>query len=378
VSPFFLFKSQTTRDSTEPYRLSAAEVADRLAFSLWASIPDERLVRLAREGDLLEEETLLSEMRRLLADERSRGLATEFAGTWFKFRDFQAEASPDTEKFPLYDDRLAEAMEEESIRFFADLFRNDGSIRNLFTADYKFIDERLAELYGIDDYKGKGWKKVEVPERLRGGLLTMASVLTKTSEPLRTSPVRRGTWLLEDVLGAEMPPPPPNVEPLSEDETNEDGHTIAEQLEAHREKAECAVCHDKIDPLGLALENFNPIGQWRESLSNGDAVTATATTADGVALEGFTSLRAYLVEHQLDRFLLQFNRKLLGYMLGRGVEVGDTALLECMQAALEENDYQVSAAIAEVVTSRQFLFRRDPAPDEFASVSDNSTPSESP
>jgi hypothetical protein len=358
MSPHFLFKSRRTLNSTEPYRLTAHEVADRLSFTIWGSIPDRDLIDLAESGELLQQDVLLAQTRRMLRDDRARGLATEFAGVWFKFRDF--EANPDQEKFPSFDQKLYDAMEEEAIRFFADLFQNDGSIQDILTADYKLINGLLAEHYGIEGVNGEEWQRVPAPEHLKGGILTMAGVLTKTSAPLRTSPVLRGTWLLEDVLGEEMPPPPPNVPELSEDETNEAGLTIAQQLAAHRERPECASCHNKIDPLGLALENFDPIGQWRETVAEGQPVTNEATTADGVNLNGVESLREYLVSQKLDSLMRQFNRKLLGYALGRGVEVGDAALLERMRQAMTENDFRFLPALEQVVTSKQFLYRRDP------------------
>ncbi len=358
MSPHFLFKSQRSLDSTEPYRLTAHEVADRLSFSIWGSIPDRELIDLAESGKLLEEAVILEQTRRMLRDARARGLATEFAGVWFKFRDF--EANPDQEKFPKFDQQLYEAMEEEAVRFFADLFQNDGSIQDILTADYKLVNKRLAEHYGLENFQGEEWQRIVAPNHLKGGILTMAAILTKTSAPLRTSPVLRGTWLLEDVLGEEMPPPPPNVPELSENETNEQGLTIAQQLAAHRARPECASCHDKIDPLGLAMENFDPIGQWREEVAAGEPVTNTATTADGVPLDGVESLRDYLVREKLDSLVSQFNRKLLGYSLGRGVEVGDAALLERMEQAMAANDYRLLPALEQVVTSKQFLYRRDP------------------
>ena len=361
MSPYFLFKHQRTLDSQQPYRLTAHEIADKLAFTLWGSIPDRELIDLAESGELLKEEVILEQTRRMLQDDRARGLATEFAGVWFKFRDFDAD--PDEKKFPDFNIRLHMAMEEEAIRFFTDLFQNDGSMRDILTADYKIVNERLASHYGIDGVEGDQWQRVSVPSQLQGGLLTMASILTKTSAPLRTSPVLRGTWLLEDVLGEHMPPPPPNVGQLSEGETNEKGMTIAEQLAVHRDRPECASCHNKIDPLGLAMENFDPIGQWRENVAKGQPVANEATTADGVPLDGMESLRNYLVDHKLDSFVHQFNRKFLGYALGRGVEVGDGPLLKEMEQAMIEDDYRFLPALEKVVTSKQFLYRRDPDPN---------------
>ncbi len=363
VSPHFLFRHQRSTDSAEPYPLDDYEIASRLSFFLWASIPDDELLDLAAEGRLRDPNTLQAQARRMLADEKARALATDFAGQWLHFDGFDTFSGPDSERFPEFTDSLRWAMHGESVAFFDDLFRNDRSVLRLIDANDTFVNEELAQLYGIEGVSGDKLRQVELADGRRGGILGMGSVLTQTSTPLRTSPVHRGVWVLEQVLGEKLPTPPADIPPISDDETDEHGLTATEQLAQHRADPNCASCHDRIDPIGLALENFDPIGRWRETDSAGNSVESLAKRADGEIIDGVIGLREYLLIRQ-DEIVRQFCRKLTGYALGRAVQPGDAALLDRMQAALESNEFQFTAALDELILSRQFLERRDPIDDD--------------
>ena len=240
--------------------------------------------------------------------------------------------------------------------FLTDLFQNDRPLTNLLDSDYSFINHELAEHYGIAHDGSDEFNRVLIDEH-RGGLAGMGLFLTKTSLPLRTSPVQRGVWMLEKLLGDELPNPPADVPSLSEDDQNELGENIQQQLQRHRESATCASCHNKIDPLGIALENYDPIGRWRETDRDGTPLATDSISHDGFDLRGARAIKQYLRSRQ-DEVFRHFNRKLLGYALGRSVGPGDKHLLARMQAELVSNNYQVSAVIKEIVASPQFRRRR--------------------
>ena len=286
----------------------------------------------------------------MLKDERARSLATDFAAQLWQFGGFEDFDGPDSKRFVAFTPKIRSAMLAETTEFIADLFMNDGSLENILSADYTFANADLAKFYGLPKISGNQMRRVAAP-RERGGLVTMGMFLTQTSLPLRTSPVQRGTWVWRDVLGRGLPAPPPNVPELSEDETNDKGQTVREQLEIHRADPNCASCHARIDPPGIALEAFDPIGRLREGYET------EATTHDGVELNGVIGLRDYLRSHR-DEFFAHFNRKLLGYALGRAVQLGDDELLERMGSKLKESGYRFSSLVQEIVTSKQFRFRR--------------------
>ena len=341
-------KSLLTSTATRP--LSARELASRLSFFLWGSIPDEHLIAAA---DLTNPGVLRQHARRMLNDERARSLATEFASQLWQFGSFEDFNGPDSKRFAEFTPTIRSAMLAETIEFVADLFMNDESLENLLSADYTFANANLAKFYGLPQIRGPQMRRVDVPEG-RGGLVTMGLFLTKTSLPLRTSPVQRGTWVYRDVLGRSLPAPPPNVPDLSEDETNDQGQTVREQLEIHQADPNCASCHAKIDPPGIALEAFDPIGRFRSGYET------ETTTHDGVNLRGVAGLKHYLKTHR-DEFFAHFNRKLLGYALGRAVQLGDEALLIRMNRRLKEDGYQFDSLVEEIVTSIQFRHRRTTA-----------------
>lgn len=365
VSPAFLYRTvlmpedfaKQAEEGSETRPLDSYELASRLSFFLWASIPDDELLALAETDQLRELEVLLAQTRRMIRDERVRGMAREFGGQWLGFAGFKDFTGPDTERFPEFTPSLAEAMEQEGIAFFEDLVRNDRPVTALVTANWTFANAELANHYGLPGITGTDMQRVMTDGTPRGGVLGMGAVLARSSEPLRTSPVHRGVWVLEQILGEHLPPPPANVQPLSDDEVNPAGESIVEQLAKHRAQAHCAVCHDRIDPLGLTLENFDPVGRWRESDRFGEPIEAHAALKSGQTLTGTADLRDHLAQ-QDDVIVRQFCRKMLGYALGRGLQPGDSLLIQSMQKRLKEEDQRVSLAVEMIVMSPQFRERR--------------------
>lgn len=381
-SPHFIYKQYPAAASKVPNgrsgtaALSSHALATRLAFFLWGSLPDDKLLERANHDELQDPAILRREAQRMLADPRARSLATDFAGQLWDFADFRNFTNPDESRFPEFTPELRAAMAGEVEAFLTDLFQHDRPLTNILGADYTFANELLAAHYEIDvgdeatsppvDLNRpvpKGlvapsptFRRVHLPSQ-RGGLATMGLFLTKKSLPLRTSPVQRGVWVMENLLGRHLPNPPADVPPLSDDDTNQDGENIRQQLERHRAQASCASCHDKIDPLGISLENFDAIGRWRELERDGTALATVAETHDGAQLEGSVGLQAYLMTHR-DEFVNHFNRKLLGYALGRSVHIGDRALLQRMSQRLEEEQFAFSVLIDEIVCSPQFRTKR--------------------
>lgn len=361
-SPHFIYKQFTTvanngasNSSTLP--LSSHALATRLAFFLWGSIPDERLLELASRNELQNPEILKQEARRMLKEPEARSLAVDFAGQLWDFSDFRSFNNPDKKRFPNFTPELRDAMAQEVEVFLADVFQNDRPLTNILQSDYTFANSVLAEHYGIDAAGfSNEFRRIRGPKK-RGGLATMGLFLTKKSLPLRTSPVQRGVWVMERLLGRYLPNPPADVPSLSEDDTNKAGENIRQQLERHRAQASCAGCHEKIDPLGISLENFDAIGRWRETERDGSALATVAESHDGVRLEGSAGLQAWLMKHRAE-FIDHFNRKLLGYALGRSVHIGDQALLQRMSRRLEDNQFRFSVLIDEIVVSPQFRLRR--------------------
>jgi len=360
MSPYFVYRhpvqpGEQIGAATRP--LTDLELASRLSFSIWASIPDEELIQVALDGRLSNPDELKAQARRMLQDPRAAALGEEFAAQWFRFDNFDRFEEPDSEMFPEWKPEIARAMYEEMRMFFVDLVQNNRPITNVLDADYTFLNGALVEHYGIEGVEGSHMRPVALNNPGRGGVLGMGAMLTKTSAPLRTSPVKRGVWVIEELLGEELPTPPADVEPLSDTERNDEGLTIPEQLAVHRDNPSCSGCHQKFDPLGIALENFDPIGRWREKDTAGDPLATTDTMPDGTELTGFSALREYLVANR-SHFVHHFCRKLLGYMLGRGVQAGDRELLSRMEKALAENDYRFLSALDAILESEQFLNRR--------------------
>jgi hypothetical protein len=334
-------------------------LADRRAAVLWDGIPDEELLSKVEDGSITKPEVLAEQARRMLKDEKAASLGSKFGAEWIGYKHFRNHVDPDPDRFKDYSEEIAYAMEQEASHFFSYLLREDRPVTDLYSAPYTFVNEKLANFYDLDvDAKEDEFVKVELPERRRGGVLTLGSFLTKTSMPLRTSAVVRGTWIIEKILGEHLPDPPPNVPQLSDDETNSEGLSVAQQLARHRDDPACMGCHQKIDPMGIALENFDPVGQWRSEFVNGMPVEAADKTADGTELDGLQDLTAYL-DSRRDEIVEQLSRMFIAYALGRELQPSDRPLVDEMVKAMEANDYRFAPALEVLVASKQFRYRRD-------------------
>ncbi len=366
VSPHFLFKAETlpapeiltNEPSDKDLPLSTWELASRMSYFLWASIPDWELRKAAEDGSLSKPEVLAAQAKRLLKDPRSTALAEDFAGQWLKFSAFEEHSGVDTMKYPEMTPELRADMKREVVEYFARLFREDRRVMDVVTGETSFLNERLAKFYGVPNVNGPDFREVKLQEQHRGGLLGMGAILTKTSRPNRTSPVLRGEYLYAVVLGHSSPPPPPNVPEL---EKGLKPASLREALMKHRKDQACSVCHDRIDPLGFALESFDPIGRFRPTDEAGQGIDDTGEMRDGTTFKGMEGLRGYLAKND-GQFIKNFSRKLLGYALGRSVLPSDRELLDKIASSVRANDGRVSAAVSEIVTSRQFMNRRREAP----------------
>jgi len=296
----------------------------------------------------------------LLSDPRSAAFAREFAGQWLRLGDIAAQVDPDSERFAAMSPRLVAAMQAEPLAFLTVVFRENHPLTDVLDADWTMLDATLAAHYGIEGVHGEHMRRVDLPpESPRGGIIAMAGPLARYSTPLRSSPVERGVWIVEAWLGEHLPPPPPNVPQLSDGERNRAGETISEQLAAHRADPACASCHDRFDPLGIALEHFDAVGRWRDTDRAGDPIAAAGVLpATGERVAGVAGLRAYLSARR-ERFLRHFCNQLLGYGLGRVRQPSDQALIDAMFTALQAEGTRPRAAILELVTSPQFRTRRD-------------------
>jgi len=357
AAPSFLFRVVREPAGTAPgavFPLSDLELASRLSFFLWSSVPDDALRRDASRGRLREPGVLQAHVRRMLADPRSRALVDSFALQWLKVGKV-AGVVPDVDAFPEFDENLRRAMLDETRLFLADQLASDRPVPELVTADYSFLNERLARHYGVAGVYGSHFRRVSfggtVNDGVRGGLLGQASVLTATSYPNRTSPVLRGRWLLDTVLGAPPPPPPPDVPTL---EQASPGRVLnqREQMEAHRKNPACATCHVRMDPLGFSLEQFDALGQWRVATAAGP-IDASAMLPDGSRFDGARGLRAFLAGHQ-DEFVRTFTEKLLAYALGRGLEPADMPAVRRIVRDSAGQHHQWSSIVNGVVASVPF------------------------
>ena len=354
VAPSFLYRIEHPVAGPKQGLISDWELASRLSYFLWSSQPDDELRRMAAAGKLKGTETLEAQTRRMLQDDKVRRLATEFACQWLHIYEFDELDEKSERHFPSFRS-LREAMYEESIRFFTDLFQNDGSVLGILDADHTFLNEALAKHYDIAGVTGDEWRRVKgVKAHSRGGILAQATTLAKQSGASRTSPVLRGNWVSEVLLGERLPRPPKGVPQLPDDETATEGLTVRQLVEKHASDAKCAVCHVRIDPLGFALEGFDAIGRRREKDLGDRPIDARAKTMDGAEFDGLDGLRKYLLTEKHDAFVRQFCRKLLGYALGRSVQLSDEPLLEEMHVELKKNNYKMETAILSVVRSRQF------------------------
>jgi hypothetical protein len=357
TSPAFLFRGEPDPPSVAPgtmYAVGDLPLASRLSFFLWSAPPDDELLKLAEAGKLTDPGIYKQQVRRMLTDPRSDALVKNFASQWLFLRNLQ-NAHPSVEDFPDFDDNLRTAMRRETELSFENMIREDRPVPELLTADYTFVNERLARHYGIPGVYGSEFRKVHLDDPNRRGLLGQASVLTVTSNPNRTSPVLRGKFVLENVLGTPPPAPPPNVPSLKENQAGQAAESVRARLEEHRRNPVCATCHDIMDPIGLALENFDAIGQWRTK-EPGGPVDASGQLADGTHVDGPVALRKALTADP-EQFVRVVTAKLLTYALGRGLEAYDMPVVRMIAADAKKDDYRFAAVIDGIVNSVPFRMR---------------------
>ena len=356
VTPAFLYRGEHALPGTEATIVSDKELATRLSYFLWSSLPDQSLRDAVAAGNLRQPEVLKSQMRRMLSDEKMRRMAIEFGCQWLHIREFDLMDEKSDQHYPEFKDLRAD-MYEESIRFFEDLFRKDGSILDLLNADHTFVNHELAQFYGITDLNGDGWQKVSGTRKVaRGGILTMAATLAKQSGASRTSPILRGNWVSEFLLGEKLPRPPKGV-PVLPEEVPAD-LTERQLIELHGSDPACAKCHQRIDAFGFALEQFDTIGRLRSKDAGGHEIDVVAVFPDGTKVSGVDGLRDYILNARRDDFLRTFCRRLLGYGLGRSTQLSDEPLIDDMIDRLKASDYRFSVAIEAIITSPQFTMIR--------------------
>jgi hypothetical protein len=359
TSPKFSYRVDLVEAGGGIQSLSNFDLASRLSYFLWSSMPDEELLRHAAAGDLHEPEVIKAQARRMLQDPRIRALAVEFGGNWLDFRDFGQIGTVDRERFPSFNDELRDAMFEEPIRFLLNVFQYNRSILDFLYARDTFVNPVLARHYGMR-VRGdeSAWVRFQDADPYdRGGLLPMAAFLTKNAPGLRTSPVKRGYWVAKNVLGEQIPPPPPLVPELPADEAKMD-LPLRQMLEQHRANPSCAACHARFDSFGLAFETFDPVGKSRTNDLGGRAVDARASFPGGIEGEGLQGIRQYIREHRQDDFVKGFSGKLLAYALGRSLALSDELLIQKIGRKLSGDGYRFETLIDSIVTSRQFLNKR--------------------
>jgi len=361
ANPEFIFRFERTPPNVRPgesYRVSDLELASRLSYFLWSGLPDEELVAVASQGKLRDSAVLQNQVKRLLADARSEALAKNFAAQWLHLRGL-ADANPDVYLYPDSDDNLLQSMRRETELLFDSIVREDRNVVDLLTANYTFVDERLAKHYGIPNVQGNRFRRVTLTDENRFGLLGQGSVLTVTSVSNRTSPVARGKWVLEQILGVKAPVPPPNVPALAENNVLGGEaiqlRSVRERMEQHRSKEPCQSCHKIMDPIGLALDNFDPVGAWR-TRDSGFPVDASGELVDGNKVNSPSSLRAALLRYQ-DAYLRNFTSRLLTYALGRGISAPDMPTVRRIVRNAGK-DHRFGSIVLNIVTSEPFQMRR--------------------
>jgi hypothetical protein len=333
------------------------ELASRLSFFLWSSAPDDELLGVAIGGKLKEAAVLEQQVRRMLADPRSQALVTNFAGQWLYLRNLAA-VNPDPRMFPDFDDNLRQAFRRETELFFESIVKEDHNVLDLLRAKYTFANERLARHYGIPNVYGSRFRRVMLGENsVRGGLLGHGSILTVTSYANRTSPVLRGKWILENILGTPPPPPPPNVPPLKDNIGTGKVLSMRERMVQHRVNPACSGCHQLMDPAGLSMENFDAIGRWRTRTEAGTAVDSSGGLPGGSTFEGMAGLRSALLSRP-EVFVSTVSEKLLTYALGRGLEYYDAPAVRAIARDARSHDYRFSSLVLGIVKSSPFQMRR--------------------
>jgi hypothetical protein len=358
ISPDFLFRIERDPSASGAqgvYRINDLELASRLSFFLWSSIPDEELLGLAERGKLSDSQVLEQQIARMIGDPKSKAFVGNFTGQWLLLRNID-QIKPDVEQFSIFDESLRRAFRQETELLFDWILRQNRPITEILDANYTFLNDRLAEFYGIPGVYGSRFRRVELTDPNRGGLLGQGSILTATSYPTRTSVVLRGKWVLENLLGSPPPPPPPDVPPL---ELHAKGRQLSmrEAMETHRANPVCASCHARMDPIGFALENYDGIGAWRTT-DNGVAINASGKLPDGSEFVGPAGLKKLLLTQHREEFLSTFAEKLMTYALGRGLEPSDRPALRAILREAEKQNVTVAALIDAIVKSPQFQMRR--------------------
>ncbi len=358
VSPDFIFRAEYDPTGAAPgsvNRVTDIELASRLSFFVWSSIPDDELLAVAESGKLSDKSVMAAQMQRMLKDERAQALVKNFIGQYLFLRNIE-RILPDLGSFPSFDENLRHALAKETELVVESTLREDRSVADLLTTDYTFLNQRLAEHYGIKGIYGNEFRRVALTDPRRHGLLGQASILTVTSYPNRTAPTIRGKWVLLQILGTPPPPPPPNVPSLKDDATTKN-LTMRQRMELHRSNPTCAACHRLMDPLGFALENFDGLGQWRELIGTGGPIDASGVLPDGTKFDGPAGLRDVLVSKR-DMFVETFTEQLLTYALGRGVEEYDRPVLRTILREAPSEDYRWSSIILGIINSAPFQMRR--------------------
>ncbi|MSV35278.1 MAG: DUF1592 domain-containing protein [Bryobacterales bacterium] len=353
AAPSFLFRVERVPANTVPgtaYRLSDLDLASRMSFFLWSSVPDEELLNLAMRGRLKDPKVLEQQVQRMLRDPRSQALVDGFANRWLGLSKLTGLV-PDADLYREFDENLRDSMAKETRLFVASQIREDHGVGELLTADYTFVNERMAKHYGIPNIYGPRFRRVKFTDGVRGGLLGQASILSVTSYPNRTSVVVRGRWLLANVLGSPPPPPPPDVPALKDPEAGKP-QSLRQRMEMHRNVPVCASCHQRMDPLGFALENFDALGKWRKE-ADGAPIDAASSLPDGTQFDGVAGLRQLMGSHKED-FVRTFAEKLMAYAIGRGIETSDLPAIRKIARAAAAQDYKWSAVVLGIVNSVPF------------------------
>jgi hypothetical protein len=355
VSPHFLFRIEKDAGSGAQNSISDHELASRLSYFLWSSMPDDELFRAAEQGSLRKANILAAQVRRMLRDPKSRALVENFGGQWLELRKLES-VKPDSERFPEFEEYLRMSMRRETEMFFENVIREDRSLLDFIDGDYTFLNERMARFYNVSGVKGPEFRKVSLTGNTeRSGILTQASILTVSSYATRTSPVLRGKWILENILNAPPPPPPPDVPNLDEAKLGSTA-SLRQQLDAHRKNPTCASCHARMDPLGFGLENFDAIGAWR-TRDGKFPIDSTGTLPDGRSFQGPKQLKT-IVKSDRAAFVQCLTEKLLTYALGRGLERYDNPAVRKIAKNAAANNYRFSSLVIGIVSSLPFQKRR--------------------
>lgn len=357
IAPSFLYKMEEEPDVEKPVPVSDFEMATRLSYFLWSSMPDQELFQLAAAGKLQEDHVLETQVARMLEDPKALRFAESFVTQWLGITKLKDPNAPlgDLAKFPLFTEAIKDAMYRETTAYFYHILTDGGSFLDLIKSNYTFLNEDLAEFYGVTGVKGKEFQQVNVTDGIRGGLLGMGSVLAVTSLPTRTSPVLRGKWVMEEILGISPPPPPPDVSELSEDESLHEDLGLRALLERHRSDPACQSCHEKMDPLGIGLENFDAVGRWRDTYGN-TPIDASGILSTGETFQGPADLKVLLMEEK-EKFARNLTTKFLSYSVGRGVLFTDETAVRELSDELLASNFQPKQFIAELVKSYPFRMK---------------------